>query len=226
MSPADSAALTVQDDLETLTRTAADLVVEAASRAWDREFRVACQADPRRAGCLTFFRRIHTDVESSGRGGASIGLTSAWSPPIMLTVTTASLKRSCSAECLSRAHVHRAPVELGTAEQVAQAYEDELRRESSGAGNTPPVFDLVLLGMGSDGHTASLFPGKPSLTQTRRWIVASTAGVLPPPVDRVTLTLPVLNATRAVGFLAAGSAKRAGLEAVLTVPNVFPGKRV
>ena len=120
----------------------------------------------------------------------------------MLTVTTASLKRSCSAECQSRAHVHRAPVELGTAEQVAQAYEDELRRESSGAVNTPPVFDLVLLGMGSDGHTASLFPCKPSLTETRRWIVASTAGVLPPPVDSVTLTPPVLNATRSVVFLA------------------------
>ena len=122
--------------------------------------------------------------------------------------------------------MHRAPVELGTAEQVAQAYEDELRRESSGAGNTPPVFDLVLLGMGSDGHTASLFPGKPSLTETRRWIVASTAGVLPPPVDSVTLTLPVLNATRSVVFLAAGADKRAALNDVLSGSSVLPASRV
>src|SRR5207244_3367146 len=89
-----------------------------------------------------------------------------------------------------------------------------------------PFSDLVLLGMGSDGHTASLFPGKPSLNETRRWIVASTAGVLPPPVDSVTLTLPVLNATRSVVFLAAGADKRAALNDVLSGSSVLPASRV
>lgn len=87
-----------------------------------------------------------------------------------------------------------------------------------------PCFDLVLLGMGEDGHTASLFPGKTALSATS-WITHSTPGVLPPPVDRVTFTFPLINAARNVLFLVTGANKkdkvalwRAGQGRVETLP--------
>ncbi len=61
----------------------------------------------------------------------------------------------------------------------------------------PPAIDLILLGLGDDGHTASLFPGAEALKETRRWVLASPPGVLPPPIERVTFTFPMLNAAPA-----------------------------
>ncbi len=76
-----------------------------------------------------------------------------------------------------------------------------------GAGVAWPEFDLVLLGLGEDGHTASLFPGAAALWVTDRWATSSPPGLLPPPVDRVTLTFPVFNAARQVMFLVSGANK-------------------
>jgi 6-phosphogluconolactonase len=71
----------------------------------------------------------------------------------------------------------------------------------------PPAFDLVLLGLGDDGHTASLFPGRPALAVEDRWVTATPPGQLPPPVDRITLTFPILNRARQAAFLVAGEKK-------------------
>lgn len=76
-----------------------------------------------------------------------------------------------------------------------------------------PLFDLVLLGMGADGHTLSLFPGTPALDEATRWVVPGTAPVAPH--ARLTLTYPALARARAVLLLAAGAEKRAALARVL-----------
>lgn len=95
------------------------------------------------------------------------------------------------------------PTHLGTVAECASAYEAILQKQFG----TRPQWDLVLLGLGDDGHTASLFPGKPALQEQSAWAVGSTPGVLPPPVDRVTLTFPVLNAARQIVFLVTGDKK-------------------
>ena len=112
------------------------------------------------------------------------------------------------------AHVHRMPGETCD----APAYEEELRAVS---GRDPPAFDLVFLGMGADGHTASLFPGDPALEETRRLVVK----VSRPDHDRLTLTLLVLCAARLVVFLVSGAEKRDALWRVLAGEDL-PAARV
>ena len=83
------------------------------------------------------------------------------------------------------------------------------------AGSTVPIFDLILLGMGSDGHTASLFPGSPFLAEKEKWIVAVPGDKATPAVPRITFTLPVINHARNVLFLISGKQKKTILEKFL-----------
>ncbi len=92
--------------------------------------------------------------------------------------------------------------ELG-AEAAAGAYEAHLREHLG----SDPRFDYVLLGIGPDGHVASLFPGKPEVEETGRFVTPVPLAGLEPQVPRVSLTLPALNAAREVAFLAAGADK-------------------
>jgi 6-phosphogluconolactonase len=119
--------------------------------------------------------------------------------------------------------VHRIRGELEP-EEAARRLEDDLRA-FFGAPGSPPVFDVVLLGMGADGHVASLFPGSDALEERRRLAVA-----VPPHAGhpRVSLTLPVLNAARAVVFLVAGADKAPALaRAVLDEgAELLPAQRV
>lgn len=87
-----------------------------------------------------------------------------------------------------------------------------------------PRFDLIHLGLGEDGHTASLFPGDPALEEAQAWVRAVHA-VKPPP-DRTTFTLPVLNAARAVLFMVQGASKREPLARVLRRDPALPASRV
>ncbi len=104
-------------------------------------------------------------------------------------------------------------------EAAARAYDEELRQLAAAAKPAAdlPVFDLVLLGLGRDGHTASLFPHSPALADKERLCVATAA---PDGSPRLTVTLPVLNAARRVIFLVAGEDK-AGM-----VAEVFGGFRI
>lgn len=94
--------------------------------------------------------------------------------------------------------------ELGPEEGAAD-YERALRE------NAPPAFDLLLLGIGPDGHCASLFPGQVSLTERRRLVVGVPQAGLEPFVPRISLTLPALASARRVVFLATGESKAAAI---------------
>jgi 6-phosphogluconolactonase len=118
-------------------------------------------------------------------------------------------------------NVHRIRGEMDP-EAAAQAYAAELR---AFFGTQWPSFDLVLLGMGNDGHTASLFPGSATLHEDTRAVVAVTAHYEDRPAHRVTLTPPAINSARQVVFLVAGAAKAETLQAVLEGPaDRFPAQ--
>ncbi|WP_372680942.1 6-phosphogluconolactonase [Desulfosarcina sp.] len=98
--------------------------------------------------------------------------------------------------------------------KTAQAYESTLATVFQPGAGQVPRFDLMLLGVGEDGHTASLFPGYPALNENRRWVVPVVDAPKPPPV-RITMTLPVINNARHVVFVAAGQGKANILSKVL-----------
>ena len=104
-----------------------------------------------------------------------------------------------------RAHLH--PIDThGTLEEAARLYERELRAFASAAGRDQdhPLFAATLLGLGTDGHTASLFPGDAALRAKERWVTTVPEGRPP----RITLTLPTLASSGEIGFLVSGAAKR------------------
>ena len=121
-------------------------------------------------------------------------------------------------------NVHRAPVELGDPQAIAEAYEQTLCQFFRVEPPDLPRFDLVLLGLGADGHTASLFPGSDLLQEQTR-LVASVPAKAPEPA-RVTFTLPVINRACAVAFLVSGADKQASLSAVLAEDTRLPGAQV
>jgi 6-phosphogluconolactonase len=98
---------------------------------------------------------------------------------------------------------HRMAAETGDTEAYARLLDTRVAGRLEGV----PALDLVLLGMGEDGHTASLFPGTSALAETRRWVVMNEVPQLA--TRRMTLTFPVINAARHVWVLVTGAAKRA-----------------
>jgi 6-phosphogluconolactonase len=119
------------------------------------------------------------------------------------------------------ANVHRVPGpdDAATPKEAAQAYEAELRKFF---GIAPPAFDLQLMGLGVEGHTASLFPGSPALEEKERWVLAVQAPAKPP--IRLTLTPPVLNQGRNTFFLVAGKDKREIIAALQSEPESSPSQ--
>ena len=115
------------------------------------------------------------------------------------------------------ANIHRIKSEEARAGDAADQYEQELRGFFRLAEGDWPRFDLVLLGLGSDGHTASLFPGTRALSEPRRLVTSNWVGKFY--TDRITLTAPVFNQAAQVIFLVAGEDKAAPMKAVLEGPH-------
>ncbi|MDQ8727903.1 6-phosphogluconolactonase [Bradyrhizobium sp. LHD-71] len=110
-----------------------------------------------------------------------------------------------------RENVHVVPTVNVSLDDAALAYEEELRTFYGSKSLDPaiPLFDLVMLGLGTDGHAASLFPGQQTLTVTDRWVVPVPKAGLEPLVPRISLTFPALASSREVLFQVAGAAKKA-----------------
>jgi 6-phosphogluconolactonase len=126
---------------------------------------------------------------------------------------------------ISAENVHPMPTNFARPSDAAEAYEIELRKFF---GHTPPAFDLQMLGLGPEGHTASLFPDSPALEEKTRWVAAVEAPAKP--TTRLTLTLPVLNCGLNTFFLVAGKDKREILSALRKETNPdqthYPAARI
>ena len=113
--------------------------------------------------------------------------------------------------CAPASHIHPIPTDGTDPDMAAERYAHELKSFYGADGLDPdrPLFDLVLMGVGPDGHTASLFPGYPALDEQSRWVVGVPKANVEPFVPRVTLTLPALASCHEMLFEVAGGEKRA-----------------
>jgi 6-phosphogluconolactonase len=126
---------------------------------------------------------------------------------------------------LSPQQVHRMPADQPDHDAAAQAYTHEMRQSFGTDGI--PHFDLIQLGMGPEGHTASLFPHQASLHEQQRLVMYVNVPKPPPP--RLTFTPPILNAARHVLFLVTGAEKADAVQAVLAGdynPEEYPAQIV
>lgn len=128
-------------------------------------------------------------------------------------------------------NIFRWQTEIGRAEKIAENYETKIKEffgyKDDSAGIVFPRFDLVLLGMGDDGHTASLFPFTTALQETKRIAVANRVEKLI--TNRLTLTFPVINNSANAFFLVSGESKAEALKEVLqgeVQPDKFPAQSV
>lgn len=120
-------------------------------------------------------------------------------------------------------HIHPIVTD-GDPETSAQRYEALLHAIYGSDSLQPgkPLFDLVLLGLGEDGHTASLFPGAPSLQERKHWVLAVNG----PTEPRITLTYPAIDASRAIAFLVTGAEKAPAVQRVQEGDERLPASRV
>lgn len=111
-------------------------------------------------------------------------------------------------------NIHPYPTHIDDIRQAAKIYEESLRSYFT---TSWPMFDLLLLGLGEDGHTASLFPDSPVLSEQTRWIVPSVAPT--EPAARLTLTIPALCHSTNTFILVSGGSKASALEKAFTTPK-------
>jgi 6-phosphogluconolactonase len=124
--------------------------------------------------------------------------------------------------CAPASNIHPIPTDTADPQEAARRYESELQSFYGAHRLDParPLFDVVLMGVGPDGHTASLFPDYPAIEETEHWVVGVPKAHVEPFVPRVTLTLPALGSCREMLFEVSGSDKRAILTRVLAGENL------
>ena len=122
-------------------------------------------------------------------------------------------------------NIHAIPTGASTPEEAAIAYEATLKEfyGSDTLDAERPLFDVTLLGIGEDGHTASLFPDRPELRERRRWTAAVVGARAEP---RITLTFPALDSSAHIAFLATGEGKREAVRRALSGDRALPAALV
>jgi 6-phosphogluconolactonase len=122
-------------------------------------------------------------------------------------------------------NIHAMPTDGMSPQQAAASYEATMKSFYGADRLAPdrPLFDVTLLGIGADGHTASLFPGQPALHEDRRWAVAVIGAKSEP---RITLTYPALDSSRDVAFLATGEEKRGAVTRAQAGDRMVPAAMV
>ena len=138
--------------------------------------------------------------------------------PVNDPLNNMAMARKCFLDrCAPLVNIHPVATDAADPDEAARRYEIELRvfYGADRLKRSRPLFDLVLMGVGPDGHTASLFPGDPALAETERWVVGVAKAHVAPFVSRVTLTLPVLASCHEMLFEVSGEDKRAILSRVL-----------
>lgn len=198
---------------EALARRAADLLIAAANETADR-FSVALSggSTPRRLYEL-LARPPHRDAFPWHRTHVF------WGDERFVPKADARSNYRMTHEALlshvpiPSANVHPIPTEDTTPLDAAIGYEKTLKSFYGAAVLDPsrPLFDVMLLGLGGDGHIASLFPGSPALGERERWVIAVTEG---PPEPRISLTYPPVESSCDVVFLVEGTEKRTVFERV------------
>ncbi len=135
-------------------------------------------------------------------------------------------KRAFLDDYAPRDRVHPMPTDAATPDAAAFLYEAMLKtfHDMGTIDPATPLFDLVLMGIGPDGHTASLFPGYPAIDVSDRWVVGVPTAHVAPFVPRVTLTLPALASCHEMLFLVSGADKRAIAARVLADDTLPAGR--
>jgi 6-phosphogluconolactonase len=226
--------LRVYGDNEHLSGAAAELFVSAAAEAITARgrFRVALSggSTPRRV-----YELLATDAFKKRVDWEHLDIF--WGDERCVPADDRDSNYRMTAEALLRrisvpaANIHRVPTEISPPARVAEAYEGEIRR-SFGGPPALPRFDLIYLGLGTNGHTASLFPHSPALKEASRLVLADfVAEVIPPQQAknrlagdpghawRISMSAPLLNRGRTVAFLVAGREKAQVLREVLLGPR-------
>jgi 6-phosphogluconolactonase len=222
--PDDRGELLVVDDGEALARSAAARVVEVVRAAVDERGRALLAlsggSTPKRMGQLLADAEFAPFVPWN-RIEVFWG-DERWVPLDSPESNAGEALRGWLAAVAPTDKVHPVDTALPSAVAAAAAYEAEIRRiagsvdNAADEGGAVPVFDLILLGMGDDGHTASLFPHTAALTESAALVVVNHVPKLA--ADRITFTYPLIAAARDVALLIGGAAKAATLREVLEGP--------
>jgi 6-phosphogluconolactonase len=211
-------AVRIYDDLESMSLAAADAVKElvAASKGTGRPFSLALSG----GGTP---RRLYETLAADPTGIEWENVHLFWGDERFVPVDDRfSNFGTASSALLGKieipdVNIHGVPVDAPTSVQAAELYEKELRDFFGIDEQGIPGFDLILLGLGDDGHTASIFPDSPAIDERKRWVAGVTAPPGIEPAERITLTLPVINAAKNVFFLVSGESKADVLHDILFI---------